>query len=479
MRRLPFLPHLVVLSVVAVACRTGARGTYGPDADAIVEGRVDSTVHTDTITDPFTVALNRARWSARTRVQEGADFWTDIAVLDVASAQKAARSVDERTFVFALQTLMASDPDGAAVAFGALYSSAQDPLVRGRARVGLTMALSWSSDWPRLARVTTNVDSTFADAAETERQASVERWAQALANVPQPDVFVPDEPIVLPMRRSAFGTPVITVKVNGRPHEFWLDTGASMTLLSAEVAIQTGVYLAAPDTLALGVVAGHIPARAVIIDSLDIGRVKARGLSAAVVEQRMLRLDRRMVHGQMESVKIDGVIGTDLLRRMDVVLDAGAGTMTIRRPRPDPRAKRNLYWIGYPVVKLVTRDGRPVLFGLDTGAEGTYVTTSLLRKLPRTAVAARRMTIGGLGTGKERTEWVARDIALSDGDYAVTLRNAPVTPDRRWTFVMFDGVIGSDVALATRMHLDFANGVFDIRPSAGVGESGITVTVDH
>ena len=480
MRRQSLLSFLLLpLPLIALACRTGARGVPGPDADAIVEGRVDSTVHTDTITDAFTVSLNRARWSARTRTLTGSDFWSDVAVLDMASAEKAAESVDERTFVFALRTLMDSDPEGAAVAFGALYANAQDPIVRGRAHVGLTMALSWTSDWPRLARVTANVDSAFADAAEAERQASVERWALALADVPAPRVYVPDEPIVLPMRRSAFGTPVITVKVNGRPHEFWLDTGASMTLLSAEVALETGVYLAAPDTLALGVVAGHIPARAVFIDSLDIGPVKARGLSAAVVEQRMLRLDRRMVHGQMESIPIDGVIGTDLLRLMDVELDAGAGTMTIRRPRRDPKAKRNLYWIGYPVVKLVTRDGRPVLFGLDTGAEGTYVTTALLRKLPRTRIAARRMTMGGLGTGRERTEWVARDLALSDGDYAITLRNAPVTPDRRWTFVLFDGVIGSDVALATRMHLDFTNGVFDIRPSSRIGESGPSVTVEH
>jgi len=31
--------------------------------------------------------------------------------------------------------------------------------------------------------------------------------------------------------------------------------------------------------------------------------------------------------------------------------------------------------------------------------------------------------------------------------------------------VDFDGVIVSDIALATRMHLDFTNGVFDIRAS--------------
>jgi hypothetical protein len=479
MRRLPLLPPLALLALIAAGCRTGSGHLLGPDADAIVEGRVDSTVRADTTDAPFTVSLDRARWSSRRQVQTGTDFWSDISVLDLASADRTATTVDERTFVLALRTLMASDPEGAAIAFGALHLNAQDPLVRARARVGLTMALSWTSDWPALARIGADRDSSYATADSTELQAGVERWARALSAVPAPEIFVPEDPIVLPMRRSAFGTPVITVRVNGQPHEFWLDTGASMTLLSASVAVKTGVYLAAPDTLALGVVAGHIPARAVLIDSLGIGPIVARGLSAAVVEPSALRLDRREVHGTMESIPIDGVIGTDLLRHMDVVLDAGAGTITIRRPRPDPKAVRNLYWVGYPVVKLVTRDGQPVLFGLDTGAEGTYVTTALLRKLPRTAVAARRMSLGGLGTGKQRTEWVARNIALSDGDYAIKLQNSPVTPDRRWTFLSFDGVIGSDVALATRMHLDFTNGVFDVRPSSRFGEGGPIVMVKH
>jgi hypothetical protein len=205
----------------------------------------------------------------------------------------------------------------------------------------------------------------------------------------------------------------------------------------------------------------------VFIDSLDIGGVAARGLGAAVVDPSMLRLDRRVVRGRTESIAIDGVIGTDLLRYMDIVLDASAGTITIRRPRPNPRAVRNLFWVGYPMVKLVSKEGRPVLFGLDTGAEGTYATHAMLRKAPRTSVATRRMTIGGLGPERQQTEWVARELALSDGDYAITLRNVPVADDKRWTFVVLDGVIGSDVALASRLHLDFVNGVFDVRPNAG------------
>ena len=475
----PLPPRLALVALLlgALACRPGGVGQPDFDAAAVVEGDLTPTVRTDTITDPFTVRLDRARWTQRVRPDALRDFWDDIAVLDIPAAEKAAKSVDERTFVLALRTLLSSDPEGAAVAFGALHATATDPAVRARARVGLTMALSWRSDWQALARIGHDPDSLEAQQEVSVVQAGVERWARALSGVPLPEVFVPDEPVTLPMRRSAFGTPVITVSINGRPYEFWLDTGASMTLLSASVAVEAGVTLAAPDTLALGVVTGHIPARAVIIDSLVIGPVVARGLSAAVVNPGALRLDRAKKNGLIEAVQIDGVIGTDLLRHLDIVLDAGAGTLTIRRPRRNVRAARNLYWVGYPVVKLVTRDGRPVLFGLDTGAEGTFVTTALLRKLPRTPIAARYMTLGGLGPEKQRTQWVAREIALSDGDYAIALRNTPVTPDRRWTFVTFDGMIGSDVALATRMHLDFTNGIFDMRPSAARSDGPPSVTV--
>lgn len=456
---------LNALCLGVLACRPGGVGQPDADAASIVEGSMVAGIRTDTIDDPFTVRIDRARWSQRAQSGAVRDFWDDIAVLDIPAAEKTAKTMDQKTFVIALRTLMSSDPDGAAVAFSALHTRADDPAVRSRARVGLTMALSWRSDWQALARIGSNPDSSEERAQGNVEQAGVERWARALADVPSPEVFVPAAPVTLPLRRSAFGTPVITVHVNGRPYEFWLDTGASMTLLSATVAVEAGAVLAAPDTLALGVVAGHIPARAVLIDSMAIGPMYARGITAAVVEPGALRLDRRERNGVVDAVQIDGVIGTDLLRHLDIVLDASAGTITIRRPRQNVKTPRNLFWVGYPVVKLVTRDGRPVLFGLDTGAEGTFVTTALLRKLPRTPVAAKRTTLGGLGEQKHQTHWVAREVTLSDGDYAIALRNTPVMPERRWTFVMFDGVLGSDVALASRVHLDFANGIFDIRPS--------------
>jgi predicted aspartyl protease len=464
---------LTAAFVVFAACRSG--GVALPAADAIVEGRLEAPIATDTIEDNASVRIDKAHWTLRQDAQPR-EFWADIAMLDMSSAERAARSFDEKTFALALKTLMSSNPEDAAIAFQALHLNATDNTVRSRARIGLTMALSWRSDWPALAAIGADPDSAEVSDSSAA-QAGVERWGRALSQVPVPKVEVPDHPVTMPLRRSAFGTPVVTVSVNGHPHEFWLDTGASMTLLSDEVAVSSGVRLAARDTLALGVVAGHIPARAVFIDSLSMGPMVARGLGAALVNKGALRLDHRMVNGARQSVQIDGVIGTDLLRQLDLVIDAGANTITIRRPRRDPRAVRNLFWVGYPVVRLVTKDGHPALFGLDTGAEGTYVTTSLLKKQPKTSVAMRRGSIGGLGSEQHATQWVARQIALSDGDYAIELRNVPVAPERRWTFVNFDGVLGSDIALASRMHLDFVNGVFDVRKSTVGG--GVTVTVGH
>jgi hypothetical protein len=329
------------------------------------------------------------------------------------------------------------------------------------------MALTWGSDWNAIAGMGVDRDSVMWTGTDSLiRHTTVERWAHAFAGITPASISVPDEPTVVPLRRSITGVPVVRVRINGHVHEFWLDTGASMTIISTDVAREGGVYLAAHDTLALGVIGGNIDARAVVIDSISVGRFVARGVTAALVSPSMLRLDYRLEGGQQIPVHIDGVLGSDLLRRVDLVIDADAGTVSMRKPHRDPHATRNLFWIGFPVVRLVARDGRPLLFGLDTGADSTYVTMNLLRKLPRTSVAARRGHMQGLGEHTERTDWVAQGLAVSDGEYAIGLDNVPVAPDRQWTFVMFDGMIGSDIALGTRLHLDFENGVFDIRPTA-------------
>jgi hypothetical protein len=217
-----------------LACHSARRDPFagvGPlvGADAIVEGRATATA-TDTVDAKLTIRLLRTRWALRTDYDEGRDFWSDVAVLDTRNAERAARTMDERTFAVALRTLMDGQPGAAAVAFGLLHAAATDSLVRGRARIGLTMALSYDSDWQAMSRLRAIPSAADSIPGSLAVAAGVERWARALSQVPTPVFEIPDQPVVLPMRRSFLGTPVVTIRINGKPHEFWLDTGASMTL---------------------------------------------------------------------------------------------------------------------------------------------------------------------------------------------------------------------------------------------------------
>src|SRR4051812_24958155 len=104
-----------------------------PSADAIVEGRATGVVP-DTVDDNPTVKLEAGHWALRQQGASTMTFWEDIGTLDLGNAEKSARSIDERTFAVALRTLMSSDPEAASIAFRALTQTAQDPLVRARAR---------------------------------------------------------------------------------------------------------------------------------------------------------------------------------------------------------------------------------------------------------------------------------------------------------------------------------------------------------
>src|SRR5829696_5944181 len=120
MRRslLPLPLGCVVLG--ALACRPPQEplGSTLPmvSAAAIVEGRVNPGVRTDTVDASLTIGIQRAKWTLKEQPTEDRDFWSDVALLDTPNAERAASSLEERTFAVALRTLMDGQPEASAMA---------------------------------------------------------------------------------------------------------------------------------------------------------------------------------------------------------------------------------------------------------------------------------------------------------------------------------------------------------------------------
>jgi predicted aspartyl protease len=98
----------------------------------------------------------------------------------------------------------------------------------------------------------------------------VEIWARAFEKVPKKTVFVPPREQMIPLSISRVGTPVIPVLINGKNFLFWLDTGASMSIVSSAVARAAGVEPLGRDTLSVATAAGQVAAVPAMISSIQV-----------------------------------------------------------------------------------------------------------------------------------------------------------------------------------------------------------------
>lgn len=389
-------------------------------------------------------------------------FWNSVSELDIASARAQASTMSERFFTDALRSLASGDVASSEVLFHSLLEDS-DPLVRGRARIGLTVSLDAQGKWQTLASLPPEIRAAGDTVGNLVDRASVDAWAGVLRDIPPVTLDAPITPDILPVLGSSIGTPIIKVNINGHERYFWLDTGATMSLISSEVAAECDVEPLTTDTLAIAAADGRIAARPAIANIVRIGRITVRNLPVALLDPRALRLDSRQAYGRMVPVKLDGVIGSDVLRRLSVVLDMGGGTISLAQPAAHASGKRSLVWMGFPVVRLLTRDGKPVLFGVDTGADSTIVTDAWMTKTPDPEVLPTTARIDALGAVHATKLPVLRNVTVGDGEYVLRLRGVPVVKERRQTFVTLDGVLGADVLSHATLRMDITNGQFSIR----------------
>lgn len=113
---------------------------------------------------------------------------------------------------------------------------------------------------------------------------------------------------------------MVPVEVHGRPFRFALDTGASTTVISPEVARQCEVESAAMPGMIGG--GGTVTASSGTLKSLAIGSTRITRVRVAVADF----LDMLT---QVTGTRIDGIVGTNVLRRFRVTIDYPQKTLRL------------------------------------------------------------------------------------------------------------------------------------------------------
>jgi hypothetical protein len=391
--------------------------------------------------------------------------------LDPGYADRNPVSAEEARFANALRLVLAGDANEAELTLDSLRSSGADSLVRTASWVLLTAMLQSQDKWDVLAELAPRRSDL---PAGTERnRAAVEEWAAVLGKIPKRVISIPARPTAAGLTLSVAGTPVVSVLVNGKQRFFWIDTGASISIVASDVAADAGMIPLSHDTLEIVTATGRIPALPSVISRLQFAGVSITNAKAMIVDAELMQV--RSVEGAAEQipVRIDGIVGFDVLSRMRVKLDFGAGTVTVTQPTSPPagarrRPQRNFFWVGTPIVRLLTARGLPLHFVLDTGSQETYATEILPIKTGVRTYPGERRSVAGFAGGRQFRGRFINNIRLWLGARRLDFRQMLIFAPAISSFPTLDGFLGSDIARTGVVTLDASNGLFTVEePYAG------------
>ncbi|MBA3644874.1 MAG: aspartyl protease family protein [Gemmatimonadaceae bacterium] len=397
-----------------------------------------------------------------------ADYWGALAELRPENALKYSRTFSQQLFALSLRYMMEGNLELAEAGFASLQTMADDSLLRGGARVAYSAVLQYEEKWALLSQVPPLiVPNRDAD------RAGIERWAKAFQNVAPKTIQFPGHPVVLPMSLSIAQTPTIPVRIKGHEYHFWLDTGSSLTIVASDVAASLGMNPLISDTLEMVTNTGRVRARPTIIDKIELGPINVRNVTAMIVDERSMEMRETNRTGgapRAAPAKIDGIIGYDLINRIDVEIDYDESKVRLREPASrrnrDP-SSRNLFWLGVPVVRVLYTDGTPLYFGLDTGAQETFGTQTLFEKLELRPNTHESRKIGGLAGIASLQAPIVHELRVDVRNHPLYLRELLIYAPVYRTLVSLDGVLGADVARAGTVRIDATNGIFSVDQANG------------
>jgi len=125
--------------------------------------------------------------------------------------------------------------------------------------------------------------------------------------------------------------------------------------------------------------------------------------------------------------------------------------------------ENNLFFCGYPILKVKGQNQVPLYFGLDTGANKSHYGQPLLSKINDLKIEKRMILSGGLGDVKERAlNSIENLIVYLNENQAIHLHNVREMLTDLATFFKLDGVFGSDIAKDGRLVIDYTNRRFEL-----------------
>ncbi|MFC2120138.1 retroviral-like aspartic protease family protein [Bacteroidota bacterium] len=276
-----------------------------------------------------------------------------------------------------------------------------------------------------------------------------------------------DEKIVLnstlniPYKPNRVGTPIIEVKVNGKKYRFWVDTGCGMTVLSLKTAKECNIKQnSSISTIAKAATGYSVNTTPGLIDSLSIDNLKVYNHHCIIFASKNLEFK---ILG-IRLLKIDGIIGWNLLQEFDVTINDKTKTLSLATSINNEK-EENFFWWSKPLIACTDSVGQSLLFFIDTGASKAGLYEPFLDKIDTSNAIKRNTRMVSVGGLRKIRSYMFPNIKLNTGGQTLILENVSTLPSNTNGLFEIDGVLGMKELKNCIMHFNIKQGFFTISSS--------------
>lgn len=260
---------------------------------------------------------------------------------------------------------------------------------------------------------------------------------------------------------TIFGQPTIAVLANGiKVDDAWLDSGAEVGHIARSLADQLGLQYSEDEKVEISTVNSKtIYAMPTFLDSLVIGNVLVKNHPLMIFE------DENEIFGtDSVFVKASLTLGWPLIRNLRVVLDGKKQQYQAHLSNKEEVAFQNLFWLGFPGLKVNAPNGQSLIFGLDLGLSSSELKSNILKKVKLESISSETILVGGVGGNEKIEVQTAKNFKCYLSGYKLNYDELILRDNIDFYFIHQDGTIGSDILKDNIITIDFKNGQFHFQP---------------
>ncbi|SUB77192.1 retropepsin-like aspartic protease [Porphyromonas macacae] len=278
-----------------------------------------------------------------------------------------------------------------------------------------------------------------------------------------PRVFTIQKSDTIPIIKLNYAkTPFIEVQINGKKKKMMIDTGCSMSVLSAKTAKECDIEIL--DKKCLNLVDANEKGRETgigIVENIKIGELTIN--KAPIIIQNKIGVSFM----GMKVAKMDGIIGWDIISKIRITID-WPDKQVIIEPTKERTAleSENLFWIKAPHVLMQTASGEPIRLLLDTGANKTTFSAHAGPKMQQWMKGKGQMISFGIHSINREKIIKLKNVILQHNNQKINLPESSIDGTKNMDgFILLDGLLGNDILSKGKITIDSQAGFFHIAPA--------------